>query len=498
MAMASTPEKHPDASSSAMEAESEASPAADATPPLQRINSGTVDRGSSEQSASQGRRFSKRMEEEEDLASARLLTCQLLAEVVSSTAASLMEAGSALQRGLREASAAGTSLEARLKAEDAPTASAGQGLVEACRGLGVVVVGLASALSGGILAPLQELLRGVEADRAERQEELTRLRQSELFCSNTLTECLQKKDRARAGLQGALRERDKTQRELERKRSLGWLKRRPDEAAASAESKLQRAASLQTAAIEELAVRTDEAMLARMRAQQGALALSETLGYIDIARKNLLRVAFGKCAMAWEEAARALQSSADEFRGSARQLDQATPECPEGKSPRPRWLTLTAGNAASNAGSASAGSSLPRVQIRAPVVQQQPARPSSPASDGYQNTWRRPINPFEDEGRETAWGAREELRRPSRRSTLTAPPEGDSGAGQAAALAGGVPGGGPDLYAQPVETAAWQGRQAVPPETRDTGVSTDSWASPSSAWRPRALTFDDDLSEEEV
>mmetsp|Transcript_40713 Transcript_40713/g.94394 ORF Transcript_40713/g.94394 Transcript_40713/m.94394 type:complete len:365 (-) Transcript_40713:48-1142(-) len=363
-----------------------------------------------------------------------------------------------LQRSIGELVASSTSLEGQLKGEDSSTAQAGRTLTDVCKGLGVMLVGLASALSGEVLAPLQELRRGVEADRASRQEELARLRQSELLCSNTLTECLQKKDRARVGLQGALRERDKTQRDLEkRNKSLGWLKKRPDDVAAAAETKLQKAASLQTAAIEELAVRTDEAMLARMRAHEGAQALSETLGLIDVARKNLLCMAFGKCAVAWDEAAGTLQTSAEHFRTSALKLSQVA-ACSEGSGhQKPRWLVPSPRDAGESVAST-------RAELHSPVPTnpQQSPFPASPRSERYGHAWHKPINPFEDEGKEGEWDAREESRH-----------AGDAG------------------------SSVIMSRRPSLAARRDVGV--DAWAQATgSMWRGKALLFDEDLSEEEV
>merc|ERR1712178_357811 len=129
--------------------------------------------------------------------------------------------------------------------------------------------------------------RRVESERAQKKEELVNLREHEMLCSNALTESLQKKDRVLAELQGALR--DQKDSPEKRKGKLSLLRSKPDAAVvAAAESRVQKATSSQTAVIEELAERTDEAMLARMRADEGAQAFRETLGRVDTERRQAL------------------------------------------------------------------------------------------------------------------------------------------------------------------------------------------------------------------
>jgi len=139
----------------------------------------------------------------EGLVDDQLLTCRALAEAVANTISALSDAGHGLQRGTTSLISDGTLLEARLSAEDPPLARAGRGLLAVCSGLGVTLIGLAAALSGEVLAPLKDMHRRVEAERAQRKEELANLREHEMLCSNALTESLQKKDRVLAELQGS-------------------------------------------------------------------------------------------------------------------------------------------------------------------------------------------------------------------------------------------------------------------------------------------------------
>ena len=83
---------------------------------------------------------------------------------------------------------------------------------------------------------------------------LDNLRQRELSCSNAITESLRKRDRARLALQSAMRDQEKTERKAEKKTGLARFRSNEKDAAA-AEAKVHKAASAQTASIEELATR---------------------------------------------------------------------------------------------------------------------------------------------------------------------------------------------------------------------------------------------------
>eukprot|EP00927_Polykrikos_kofoidii_P030860 TRINITY_DN26551_c0_g1_i1.p1 TRINITY_DN26551_c0_g1~~TRINITY_DN26551_c0_g1_i1.p1 ORF type:complete len:689 (-),score=125.82 TRINITY_DN26551_c0_g1_i1:410-2407(-) len=268
---------------------------------------------------------------EDDYADAQLGTCHALEQVISAAVGSLSKAGVGLQRGLMD-TAVEVSLETRLRNEDADMARAGHSLYDACSGLGVALVSLAASLSGDVLTPIQDMHRSVDADRAERRNTLKKLREQEMLCSSALTESLNRRDNARAGLQGAMRKRDKKNLQVEcavdKRKSLGgWLRggrRGVNEAdTLPSELNIQRAANVQALSIEELAVRTDEAAIARRKAEEGAKAFSETLRHVDVARKSLLRSSLSRCAGAWDETADVLRQTAQHFRDNVQGLLRA-------------------------------------------------------------------------------------------------------------------------------------------------------------------------------
>lgn len=294
----------------------------------------------SETALGRSRSHSTRINEAAASATAYLWTCQALVEAMSAVVAILTAAGSELQRGLAEkppAAAAATDgrdsdrlpIPVHLAVdEDDATAAAVQGLVGTCGALGVMLIGLASSVSSDVVAPLTKLRQRLQAEQASCRDEFLRLRQHELACSAALTESLQRRDKAHIGLQGALRDRDRKEREKSGKSmsmNLAWMTRQlrsDEEAAASAESKLRRAALAQTAAIEELAERTEEAALARIRAERAEEALTEALQRIRPECAAALETSIGRFAEALDEAAGSLHEAAVRLRCEAAVLGQ--------------------------------------------------------------------------------------------------------------------------------------------------------------------------------
>lgn len=246
------------------------------------------------------------------LAETQLTTCQTLVQVLGSAVAILSEAGSSLQRCMAQ-EIDGIHIDTHMASEDALMACAGSSLLGACKGIGILLIGFAATLSSEVAAPLRELHTRLEDDSARRREELRALRQQEMNCSQALTESQQRQDKARAGLQGAIQDQERG-----KKKSSGWLfKSKDKDGEAHQANKLQKAANQQAAAVEELALRTDEAMLARLQAEKGAKEYRDALDAIDVARKNVIHTSLRQCAAVWEEAANSLQSWADQFRGNA-------------------------------------------------------------------------------------------------------------------------------------------------------------------------------------
>jgi len=191
------------------------------------------------------------------------------------------------------------------------------------------MISFAAILSGQVLAPLQELHQRATADHTRKRDEVLRLYQHEMACSSALNDSLQRRDRARTGLQGIVWEQERKRKGDKKKGSLGsWLTKQlrsdghmhTDE---TEEVRLQRAAAAQTAAIQELASCTDAAAMARVHAEEAASALDQVCTGIDRRRKSVLGASLSCCAETWEEVARSLHATAQCLRRDSAQLQSA-------------------------------------------------------------------------------------------------------------------------------------------------------------------------------
>ncbi|OLP90229.1 hypothetical protein AK812_SmicGene28231 [Symbiodinium microadriaticum] len=202
---------------------------------------------------------------------------------------------------------------------------------DACSSLGAVLISLASAMSQSLLLPLESFHRGASADHLRKKAALDGLREQELSCSNSVTESLQKRDRARVGLQSAMREQEKAQKKAgEKKKGLARFTRGDGEKdIAAAEMKVQKAASAQTASIEELASRTEEANEARLLRESATKEVDLLLSYIETVRTRLLSRCLNSCALAYGEAAKNLRKSAADLQSQVSFLRQAQSTRPE-------------------------------------------------------------------------------------------------------------------------------------------------------------------------
>eukprot|EP00439_Symbiodinium_sp_Y106_P075255 s326_g14.t2 len=273
-------------------------------------------------------RWDSKIDIEVDHAAQKLMTVSCTAKVAEAVVAALTDAGSRLQRCSTACilPKESRSLAACLKQEDEVTA-------DACSNLGAVLISLASAMSQSLLLPLESFHRGASADHVRKKAALDGLRERELSCSNSVTESLQKRDRARVGLQSAMREQEKTQKKAgEKKKGLARFTRGDGEKdIAAAEMKVQKAASAQTASIEELASRTEEANEARLLRESATKEVDLLLSYIETVRTRLLSRCLNSCALAYGEAAKNLRKSAADLQSQVsflRQSQSTRPEMP--------------------------------------------------------------------------------------------------------------------------------------------------------------------------
>ncbi|CAK9049840.1 unnamed protein product [Durusdinium trenchii] len=277
-----------------------------------------MSRDSQIQGSARDRFDSKVLDLEMDQCTQRLNTIQSTTEVASAVVAALADAGSRLQHcatASRKLKPEGASLEECLKHDDESMAAASHSFLDACGSLGAVLIGMASAISQNVMLPLESFHRHAFADHTRKAALLDELRRKELGCSNAVTESLQKRDRARLGLQSAMRDQEKTEKKAgEKKKGLARFARSDEKDMAAAEQKVQKAATVQTASIEELAMRTEDANEARVLREKASKDVSLLQSCIDFVRSRLLARCLKSSAGAWAEAAKELQRGAEQLR----------------------------------------------------------------------------------------------------------------------------------------------------------------------------------------
>ncbi|OLQ06472.1 Patched domain-containing protein 3 [Symbiodinium microadriaticum] len=261
---------------------------------------------------------------------AQLTTCDLLLRAATRASEALNAAGNGLQR---EASVALQQLLAAFASEGGSEETSSKEaqacsrcLLLAWQELGAMLLNLAAALTGDVLTPLSELRRGAEASAAAQRAELEKLECSETLCSDALQESVLRKDKVSVELQERASDFQAKPRSR-RGRAVRWLLK----AGAKADSKLQHAAHVQTAAVEELAQRVDQLLAAQQQRDERAEVMLELLSAVAPSRKALLVRALRRCAGAWGEGAESLTAAVGRFQEVAdsavdRQVEAESPE----------------------------------------------------------------------------------------------------------------------------------------------------------------------------
>ena len=212
--------------------------------------------------------------------------------------------------------------------------------MEACRGVGAVLIGLAAALSGGLHEPLQALERAVGADRARRVRELEELQRKHQLCTGAVTASMQRKERCSGLLRSALEECEQ-ERVLATQVATGGLAgafsfsgTHNEVTALEAEQRLQKAMAMQSAAVEEFGHCVEQANEVSETSRAETEKLAEALSFVDFAARWALQSSLGRCAGAWEAAAGALGASAGPLRkGSVEARRSAVPPPTEAQPP---------------------------------------------------------------------------------------------------------------------------------------------------------------------
>ncbi|CAL1135903.1 unnamed protein product [Cladocopium goreaui] len=235
---------------------------------------------------------SKVLDVEMDQCAQHLMAIAHTTEVAKAVVAVLADAGSRLQR----CSTSKLNPELGKDCEEAMSV-ASRSFLDACGGLGAVLIGMASAISQNVMLPLESFHRNAFADHARKAKALEELRRKELSCSNAVTE-------------------EKTEKKAteKKKSSLASRFRDGEKDMAAAELKVHKAATAQTASIEELAIRTEEANEARVVRETASKDVRLLQSNVDFVRSRLLARCLKSSAGAWAEAAKEIQQGAEKLR----------------------------------------------------------------------------------------------------------------------------------------------------------------------------------------
>mmetsp|Transcript_67539 Transcript_67539/g.119890 ORF Transcript_67539/g.119890 Transcript_67539/m.119890 type:complete len:692 (-) Transcript_67539:259-2334(-) len=261
-----------------------------------------------------------RKRQTKEAGTAQLARCRVLIEAVDYAVKVISGAGSRLERGAVKFGEATVlqQRQSRIK-EGAPAGRsdiqimhASLGLIDATGSMGATLAQLGTMLNSEILVPLQSLYAQIEHDQERRHAGLMVLQQQEQLCGNALAESAKRKERACQLLQVALKEVE----EGSNVSKTSWLKK----SIFSKKDKTEQLAQQQTAAVEELALRTEEANMARLRRQEGADAFHSMCCEVDGLYKQLLQTILSRCSHFWKDASKALTGMSDQLQTGASAL----------------------------------------------------------------------------------------------------------------------------------------------------------------------------------
>jgi len=232
----------------------------------------------------------------------RVHGCSSLLGATRATARILAAAGREVQRAMRSIHSDATFKKSLVSEYGPPMVRAGTKLIKAYHGLGQTLVDLAVVLASDMIDPLQDIQRVIQEDMESHRAELASLERVEAQCNDEVRDSRQKKDQLSLQLQTAVNEGDKLQSGLP-----GFLSRLT---ASKLELQMQQAALVQSSAVEEFAIRTEQAMLARHEREAALLSFQELLFAVDQKAMLMLKQTLLRCATAWTSGGQALNRMA--------------------------------------------------------------------------------------------------------------------------------------------------------------------------------------------
>jgi len=232
----------------------------------------------------------------------RIHGCSSLLGATRTTARILASAGRELQRAMRSIHSDSTFKRSLVSEYGPPMVRAGNKLIKAYHGLGATLVDLAIVLASDMVDPLQDIQRVIQEDTESYRADLAALEQAEAQRDDEARDSRQKKDQVSLQLKTTLNEGDKLQSGLP-----GFLSRFT---ASKIELQMQQAAVIQTSAVEELAIRTEQAILARREREAALMSFQELLFAVDQKAMLMLKPTLLRCATAWTSAGQVLSKMA--------------------------------------------------------------------------------------------------------------------------------------------------------------------------------------------
>lgn len=241
-----------------------------------------------------------------------LATCHALVEAVDIAIAALSEAGSNLQRKISEVKSAD------LPDEVAPC------VLKAFSTVGVELVGLAAALTGEVVRPIQDLVQAIEVDHEQGRLRLDELRHQEVLCSNAFQEQKRRKEQALQGLATALLTCQKLEEDQPIQRSSWFFPfDRSSYSATGAEAKLQDIANEQNKVLKAFADATEDAEEAKLNAREAERSFRERLTLFKMERRSLLKSCLRRCSGAWGKMGESFRNRAADMSSTATALEDA-------------------------------------------------------------------------------------------------------------------------------------------------------------------------------
>eukprot|EP00931_Biecheleriopsis_adriatica_P065678 TRINITY_DN40172_c0_g1_i1.p1 TRINITY_DN40172_c0_g1~~TRINITY_DN40172_c0_g1_i1.p1 ORF type:complete len:483 (+),score=141.02 TRINITY_DN40172_c0_g1_i1:72-1520(+) len=232
----------------------------------------------------------------ESLLLARLQSCHPLLHALRVAVKQLQEAGHGLQRSTKSINADALYRQ-QLTDGELPVAIRSRGMIDAIGCIGAALTDAAKHLQDEVMDPLNGMYRSIREECIDRLRQVQQLEHQGTVCSQAVSESLLRKEKAAAELQAILQQEEKGG-----KRSKSGLR-------------LEEAAAQQTAIVEDLAAKMDQAAALRVSRQESLASFKELLRQVDSRCASHLPIMTGHFSSAWATSAKEIQRAAEMLKG---------------------------------------------------------------------------------------------------------------------------------------------------------------------------------------